>query len=107
EVRGLPVQAVDPAWLDARPKAIAWLEETGHGGGARTYRLRDWQFSRQRYWGEPFPIVYDEHGPIALPESELPVRLPDMTDFRPAPGGEDSEPVPPLARAVDFAEVTL
>ncbi len=86
-VMGLPVRAVDPEWLDDIPAAVAWLERTGHGRKARTYRLRDWQFSRQRYWGEPFPIVYDEHGPIALPESELPVRLPDMTDFRPPAGG--------------------
>jgi leucyl-tRNA synthetase len=107
EVMGLPVKAVDPAWLDDRPRAIAWLEETGHGRGARTYRLRDWQFSRQRYWGEPFPIVYDEHGPVALPESQLPVLLPEMTDFKPPAGEEESEPVPPLARAADWAEVTL
>jgi leucyl-tRNA synthetase len=107
-VMGLPVRAVDPEWLDDIPAAVAWLERTGHGRKARTFRLRDWQFSRQRYWGEPFPIVYDEHGPIALPESELPVRLPDMTDFRPPAGaGADSEPVPPLARATGWADVTL
>jgi leucyl-tRNA synthetase len=107
-VIGLPVRAVDPARLGDLAGAISWLEETGHGRGARTYRLRDWQFSRQRYWGEPFPIVYDEHGPVALPESQLPVRLPDMTDFRPSPAGdEDSVPVPPLARAAGWADVTL
>jgi leucyl-tRNA synthetase len=107
-VMGLPVRAVDPEWLDDIPAAVAWLERTGHGRKARTFRLRDWQFSRQRYWGEPFPIVYDEHGPVALPESELPVRLPDMTDFRPPAGaGADSEPVPPLARATGWADVTL
>jgi leucyl-tRNA synthetase len=107
---------VDPAWLDEVPRAIAWLEETGHGRAGRTYRLRDWQFSRQRYWGEPFPIVYDEFGPVALPESQLPVLLPEMTDFKPVrpeagkdstAGEEDSEPVPPLARAADWADVTL
>jgi leucyl-tRNA synthetase len=116
KVMGLPVQEVDPAWLDEVPRAIAWLEETGHGRAGRTYRLRDWQFSRQRYWGEPFPIVYDELGPVALPESQLPVLLPEMTDFKPVrpeagkdstAGEEDSEPVPPLARAADWAEVTL
>jgi len=107
EVMGLPVAEVDPARLGDIAGAVAWLEETGHGRGARTYRLRDWQFSRQRYWGEPFPIVYDEHGPLPLPETALPVLLPEMTDFKPAPGEEDSDPVPPLARAADWAEVTL
>ncbi|HXP56824.1 MAG TPA: leucine--tRNA ligase, partial [Streptosporangiaceae bacterium] len=116
EVMGLPVKEVDPAWLGDIPAAVGWLEETGHGRGARTYRLRDWQFSRQRYWGEPFPIVYDEHGPRALPESQLPVLLPEMTDFKPVrpeagkdstAGAEESEPVPPLARAADWGEVTL
>jgi leucyl-tRNA synthetase len=89
--------------------AIAWLEQTGTGRGKRAYRLRDWQFSRQRYWGEPFPIVYDEHGrPFALPETLLPVRLPEMTDFRPEPQpDESSPPVPPLARARDWADVEL
>ena len=54
--------------------SIDWLEANGHGEGTVTYKLRDWLFSRQRYWGEPFPIVYDETGlPIGLPESMLPV----------------------------------
>ena len=60
---------------DAKRKIIDWLDANGYGEGTVTYRLRDWLFSRQRYWGEPFPIVYDETGlPIALPESMLPVR---------------------------------
>ena len=89
--------------------AIVWLERTGAGRGKRAYRLRDWQFSRQRYWGEPFPIVYDEHGlPVALPVTLLPVRLPEMTDFRPEPqADESSPPVPPLARARDWADAEL
>jgi leucyl-tRNA synthetase len=89
--------------------AIGWLESDGTGQRQRSYRLRDWLFSRQRYWGEPFPIVYDEHGlPIALPEAELPVTLPDMADFQPQPQtGEWGNPVPPLARAAEWAEPEL
>ena len=107
EVMGLPVREVDPARLGDIAGAVTWLEETGNGRGARTYRLRDWQFSRQRYWGEPFPIVYDEHGPLALPESQLPVLLPEMTEFKPEPATEDSDPVPPLARAAGWGDVVL
>ena len=107
DVFGLAVRDVPD--LPSVAGAIAWLESTGHGRGARTYRLRDWQFSRQRYWGEPFPIVYDSLDlPVALPEALLPVRLPEMTDFRPEPqADESSPPVPPLARARDWADVWL
>jgi len=96
---------------DAKAKIIEWLESTGAGQGAVTYRLRDWLFSRQRYWGEPFPIVYDETGlPIALPESMLPLELPDIDDFSPKtfdPNDADTSPETPLSRAREWVEVVL
>jgi len=96
---------------DAKAAIIAWLEEYGHGRAAVIYRLRDWLFSRQRYWGEPFPIVYDEHGlPVRLPDSMLPLELPDTNDFSPrtyAPDDADSEPEPPLGRLTEWVNVTL
>ncbi|MBN1172982.1 MAG: leucine--tRNA ligase, partial [Micromonosporaceae bacterium] len=95
----------------AKARMIEWLESAGVGAGAVTYRLRDWLFSRQRYWGEPFPIVYDATGlPIALPESMLPVELPEIEDFSPRTfDSEDAESSPetPLSRAKDWVEVTL
>jgi len=80
-----------------------------HPGRQRTYRLRDWLFSRQRYWGEPFPIVYDSAGlPVALPDEMLPVTLPELTDFRTGrPDDEAGDPVPALARAAGWADVEL
>ncbi|MBT8226538.1 MAG: leucine--tRNA ligase [Dactylosporangium sp.] len=96
---------------ESKAKAITWLESRGAGAGAVTYRLRDWLFSRQRYWGEPFPIVYDDAGlPIALPETMLPVELPDIDDFSPRTFDSDdagSSPETPLSRAKDWMEVTL
>jgi leucyl-tRNA synthetase len=96
---------------DAKAKIIEWLEANGCGEGATTYRLRDWLFSRQRYWGEPFPIVYDETGlPVALPDSMLPVELPDVADFSPRsfdPDDADTEPETPLSRATEWVEVEL
>ena len=96
------------------PDRIKRLQRNWIGPPGGPYRMRDWLFSRQRYWGEPFPIVYDEADPsrpIALPEEMLPVTLPDMTDFRPQPQDDDSDPVPALARAragdASWAEVTL
>ena len=92
------------------PDNIKRLQRNWIGPSGGPYRLRDWLFSRQRYWGEPFPIVYDEADPsrpIALPEEMLPVTLPDLTDFRPVPQDDDSDPVPALARAAEWAHVTL
>jgi leucyl-tRNA synthetase len=93
---------------DAKRTIIEWLEASEWGDGAVAFKLRDWLFSRQRYWGEPFPIVYDEHGPVALPESMLPVTLPEMTDFEPVTSDDpDALPEPPLARAADWVELEL
>jgi leucyl-tRNA synthetase len=95
---------------NAKRRIIEWLEENQYGTGTVTYKLRDWLFSRQRYWGEPFPIVYDETGlPRALPESMLPVELPDIDDFEPRIVADDADtlPEPPLARAEHWANVEL
>ena len=92
------------------PEHVKRLQRNWIGPSGGPYRLRDWLFSRQRYWGEPFPIVYDETDParpIALPADMLPVTLPDVTDFRPLPQDDTSDPVPALARATDWAQVTL
>jgi leucyl-tRNA synthetase len=102
---GLPVrQVADGRSVDS---AIDWLERSGHGRRRRAYRMRDWLFSRQRYWGEPFPIVYDADGqPRALPEEMLPVTLPEVSDFRPR-SVDGAEPVPPLASAPGWSKVEL
>ena len=96
---------------DAKMAIIGWLQAKGLGAETVTYKLRDWLFSRQRYWGEPFPIVYDEGGyPIALPDSMLPVELPEIDDYSPQaldPDDSSSEPVPPLGRVASWANVTL
>ncbi|WP_020669104.1 leucine--tRNA ligase [Amycolatopsis nigrescens] len=109
--------AINSAFLDgmgvdeAKKTIIEWLEEHRHGHGTVQYKLRDWLFSRQRYWGEPFPVVYDEDGRAhAIPDSMLPVELPEVDDYSPRtfePEDADSEPSPPLSRAADWVEVTL
>lgn len=87
---------------ESKPAATRWLEERGLGREAVKYKLRDWLFSRQRYWGEPFPIIHYEDGSIELVNSdELPVDLPEMEDFKPAGDGE-----PPLSKAKDWLNYT-
>ncbi|MFN2562753.1 MAG: leucine--tRNA ligase [Jatrophihabitans sp.] len=108
-IEGLSLDGLDVP--TAKVRIIEWLEAAGRGRGAVTYRLRDWLFSRQRYWGEPFPIVYDETGlPIAVPDSMLPVELPETDDFSPKsfpPDDAESTPEPPLGRLSDWVEVEL
>ena len=93
----------------AKEAITARLTAEGRGQARIEYKLRDWLFARQRYWGEPFPIVYDADGrPHPLPESALPVELPDVADYSPVlfdPDDADSEPSPPLAKATDWVHV--
>lgn len=97
--------------IDAKARITEWLKAHGVGEGTVNFRLRDWLFSRQRYWGEPFPIVYDEEGTAhALPESMLPLELPEVEDYSPRtfdPQDADSRPEPPLSRNADWVNVTL
>ncbi|MFD4641383.1 leucine--tRNA ligase [Lentzea sp. NPDC058436] len=109
--------AINSGFLDgmaideAKKTIIGWLEEQGSGHGTVQFKLRDWLFSRQRYWGEPFPVVYDEAGTaIALPESMLPIELPDVDDYSPRtfePEDADTEPSPPLSRATEWTTIEL
>ncbi|EWS91495.1 leucine--tRNA ligase [Streptomyces filamentosus] len=97
--------------VEAKAKITEWLREHGVGEGTVNFRLRDWLFSRQRYWGEPFPIVYDEDG-IAhpLPESMLPLELPEVEDYSPRtfdPEDASAQPETPLSRNADWVNVTL
>jgi len=95
----------------AKAAMTAWLSARGYGEPVVQYRLRDWLFSRQRYWGEPFPVVYDADGVAHdLPDSMLPLELPEVADYSPAtfdPDDAGSDPQPPLARATDWVQVTL
>ena len=87
---------------EAKAKMTAWLEEKGLGKGTVNYKLRDWLFSRQRYWGEPFPLIRMEDGTVkAVPMRDLPVVLPELHDYRPTADGQ-----PPLARASDWVNTT-
>ena len=86
--------------LKAKAQIIDWLEEKALGSRTINFKLRDWLFSRQRYWGEPFPIIWDQGGHAALDEADLPVLPPDLTDFKPTGSGD-----PPLARAQEWCQV--
>ncbi|HIM23760.1 MAG TPA: leucine--tRNA ligase, partial [Verrucomicrobia bacterium] len=97
--------AVNSDFLDGLPTPeakrtiTAWLEEKALGQGMINYKLRDWLFSRQRYWGEPFPIVWDEGGHVGLSENDLPLTPPNLTDFKPTGTGD-----PPLACAEEWCQ---
>lgn len=87
---------------EAKKKITAWLEEQGLGKGTVNYKLRDWLFSRQRYWGEPFPLVKLDDGTVrAVPERDLPVLLPELDEYKPTADGH-----PPLARATEWLSAT-
>lgn len=97
--------AVNSGFLDglstpeAKQKIAAWLEEKGLGKKTINFKLRDWLFSRQRYWGEPFPILWENGNHQALPEGELPLLPPDLADFKPT-----GTPEPPLSKATDWVQ---
>lgn len=96
---------------EAIATTIDWLAARELGVEKIQYKLRDWLFARQRYWGEPFPIVYDEAGrPHAIPEDQLPVELPEVDDYQPVsfdPDDQNTEPQPPLAKAREWIEVEM
>ena len=102
---GPEISITDLPTAEAKKKITGWLEAKGLGKKTINYKLRDWLFSRQRYWGEPFPILWKRaaNGNLfheALPESALPLVPPALTDYKPAPGGE-----PPLARAKEWVNL--
>ncbi len=91
-IEGLPTK-------EAKVRITAWLEEKGIGHGTINYKLRDWLFSRQRYWGEPFPILWEDGRHRALPEADLPLVQPEMEDFKPT-----GSPEPPLSKATEWVQ---
>ncbi len=93
------IDGLTPA--DAIPKITAWLEAKGKGRKAVNYKLRDWLFARQRYWGEPFPIIWVDGEPRPLPEEQLPLTLPETSNFKPSGTGES-----PLANLTDWVATT-
>ncbi len=92
---------------DAKSRIIDWLEEHGLGRAAVNYKIRDWIFSRQKYWGEPFPVLHGPNGTTAVALNELPVELPEVQDFKPTIAAADVEklPEPPLGRAKEWVTV--
>jgi leucyl-tRNA synthetase len=87
-------------WREAVQAITAWLDEQGRGKPAIHYRLRDWSFSRQRYWGAPIPVVYcDDHGIVPLPDDQLPLLLPEVDDYQP-------HGLPPLAQNEEWVNTT-
>ncbi|MFO0859972.1 MAG: class I tRNA ligase family protein [Phycisphaerales bacterium] len=102
---GLPALSLDGLYSeDAIARTVEWMEEAGVGGAETRFKLRDWTFSRQRYWGEPFPIVFDEagnHYPVS--EKALPIILPPLADYQPE---ESEDPQPLLAKARHWSHTT-
>ncbi|KAM7506289.1 hypothetical protein LguiB_005193 [Lonicera macranthoides] len=96
DINGLPSK-------DAASKVIEWVEKTGNGNKKVNYKLRDWLFARQRYWGEPIPVIFSDATSegVPVPENELPLTLPELDDFTPTGTGE-----PPLAKAVSWVKTT-
>src|SRR5262249_8481350 len=100
-VNSPPIDGLPTA--QAKLRIVEWLASRGAGRPARSYRLRDWVFSRQRYWGEPFPVVHcqREGGGVPVPDSELPVTLPDVERYEPTGTGES-----PLAAIRSWVETS-
>ena len=88
--------------VDAKEKIIDWLEKNKRGCSAIQYKLRDWLFSRQRYWGEPFPVIHFDGDVEAVAETDLPVELPEVEDYKPSKSGD-----PPLSNAGDWLTVDI